>query len=488
MINRSLIRIKTIQILYSYLLTRSDFRLEAVPDSAKTTPDQQFAYSVYLDFIFLLLKLSGLHLGVNSGVTLDADSVIKKNRVGKALRTDPAVQLALDKYRNRLDRFDAVLIELLNAISATPLYDTYKRKRKLELSDDVNFWTTLFASIIVKNKSVERVLRRDAMFSHAGLEAGLNMFIGTLNSFDDTKASYLKAKNELNTSLSQAYTLYHALLYLPVLLTDVQNRRLQEAKNKYLPKPEDLNPNMRFVDNLFVKALRECPELEEYLSDNTDADASSWRDSDAMLDNLLDRIIASEIYSKYMQSNPGDFAADASFWREVMRTIVLPSDELSETLESKSVYWNDDLQIMGTFVLKTIRRTYPAADDAETTADPNNYGKVVILPKFMNADDEIFGAQLFEYVVKNREAYREYIDRFINKDQWDSERLAFMDIVILMTAIAEIINYPSIPVPVTLNEYIEIANDYSTARSGQFINGVLYNVIKLLNEEGVINK
>ena len=82
--------------------------------------------------------------------------------------------------------------------------------------------------------------------------------------------------------------MYHALLYLPVLLTDVQNRRLQEAKNKYLPKPEDLNPNMRFVDNLFVKALRECPELEEYLSDNTDADASSWRDSDAMLDNLLD--------------------------------------------------------------------------------------------------------------------------------------------------------------------------------------------------------
>ena len=91
-------------------------------------------------------------------------------------------------------------------------------------------------------------------------------------------------------------------------------------------------------------------------------------------------------------------------------------------------------------------------------------------------------------MVNNREAYREYIDRFINKDQWDSERLAFMDIVILMTAIAEIINYPSIPVPVTLNEFIEIANDYSTARSGQFINGVLFNVIKLLNEEGVINK
>lgn len=488
MINRSLIRIKTVQILYSYLLTRSDFRLEPVPDPVKATPDQQFAYSVYLDFIFLLLKLSGLHLEANSGVTVDADPVLKKNRVGKALRTDPAVQLALENYRNHLAKFDTILPELTAAIAETKLYESFKRKRKLELADDVNFWTTIYATIIRKSKSVERVLRRDAQFSHVGLDAGLNMFVKTLNSFDDTKASYLRAKNELTTSLSQAYTLYHALLHLPVLLTDLRAQQLEEAKNKYLPKPEDLSPNMRFVDNLFVKALRECTALEDYLGENTDADASSWRDSDTMLENLLKSITASELYKKYMQTPAGDFTTDATFWREAMRTIVLPSDDLTETLETKSVYWNDDLQIMGTFVLKTIRRTYPSADDSEQTAEPGQFGKVVLLPKFMNDDDESFGAELFEYVVNNREAYREYIDRFINKDQWDSERLAFMDIVILMTAIAEIINYPSIPVPVTLNEFIEIANDYSTARSGQFINGVLFNVIKLLNEEGVINK
>lgn len=488
MINRSLIRIKTVQILYSYLLTRSDFHLEAAPDPATSTPDRQFAYSVYLDYIFLLLKLSGLHLGNNSGTTLEADPAIKKNRVGKALRTDPAVQAAIDKYRNRLDKFDNILPELVAAITATPLYDNYKRKRKLELADDVNFWTTIFTTIISKNKSVERVMRHDDIFSHVGMDAGLNLFINTLSSFDDTKASYQRAKNELTTSLTQAYTLYTALLNLPVLLTDLQAQRLEAAKNKYLPKPEDLKPSTRLVDNLYVKALRDCKSLEDYLADNTDADISSWRDSDTMLDKLLSLITSSELYAKYMASAPGDFTTDAMFWREVMRTIILPSDELTEALESKSVYWNDDLQIMGTFVLKTIRRTYPAADDAEATADPSNYGKVVLLPKFMNTDDEVFGAHLFEYVVKNREHYREYIDRFINKDQWDSERIAFMDIIILTTAIAEIINYPSIPVPVTLNEYIEIANDYSTARSGQFINGVLYNVIKLLNEEGVINK
>lgn len=140
---------------------------------------------------------------------------------------------------------------------------------------------------------------------------------------------------------------------------------------------------------------------------------------------------------------------------------------------------------MGTFVLKTIRRSYTAPDNNEKAFRP---GTIEILPKFMNRDDETFGAQLFEYVVQNRETYREYIDRFIDNKQWDSERLAFMDIVLMLTSIAEIINFPSIPIPVTLNEYIEIANDYSTPRSGQFINGILYSVIQMLNADGIIHK
>ncbi|MDE5631369.1 MAG: transcription antitermination protein NusB, partial [Muribaculaceae bacterium] len=109
-------------------------------------------------------------------------------------------------------------------------------------------------------------------------------------------------------------------------------------------------------------------------------------------------------------------------------------------------------------------------------------------PKFMNDADEAFGSELFEFVVKNREEYRALIDSFINTQQWDSDRLAFMDIVILLTAIAEIVHYPSIPVPVSMNEYIEIANDYSTPRSGSFVNGILYSVVKKLSADGVIDK
>lgn len=493
MINRSLIRIKTVQILYSYLLTRNDFKLEQAPNPGDSSRDRVFAYSVYLDLITLLLKLSGLPLGAGSGVTAESDVVLRKNRVGKALRDDVSVKAILAKNRDRLAKFDSCLGDIITAITSSAIYNDIKRKRKLEMADDVQFWSTIFSTVIRKHKGVERVLRHDESFSHLGFEQGIKMFVNTLSSFDDTRASYLKARNDLNNSLSLAYSLYHALLSLPMHITALQEQRLDANKNKYLPTPEDLNPNTRFVDNLFVAALRNCEPLKEYIDENPDADVSNWRDNDILISALLDKITQSDIYEKYMESPAGDFATDATFWREVMRNIIIPSDELSDILEMKSVFWNDDLAIMSTFVLKTIRRSYAALqvegeepDNNEDTPQPT--GEISLLPKFMNHDDEVFGSQLFEYVVQNRETYRSYIDRFIDTKQWDTERVAFMDSITMMTAIAELIYFPSIPVPVTLNEYIEIANDYSTPRSGQFINGLLFSIIKMLNEEGIINK
>ena len=416
-----------------------------------------------------------------------------ENGVGKALRDDSVVVGILGRNREGMSKFDSCLPEIVAAIQATSVYADYKRKRKLDMSDDVKFWTTLFATTIRKHKGVERVLRRDDSFTHLGFDTGVKMFTDTLTSFDETKASYRKACTDLDKSLSLAYSLYHALLWLPVRLTELQERRLDSNKNKYVPTAEDLNPSLRFVDNLFVKALRDCPALCSYIEENAEADPATWRDSDLMLNSLLDKILATEAYATYMESPAGDFVTDATFWREMMRTVVIPSDELAEALETRSVYWNDDLAIMSTFVLKTIRRSYAAqpseGEEPDSGDEPKQAaGTVVLLPKFMNHDDEVFGMQLFEYVVENRETYRSYIDKFIDTKQWDTERLAFMDIVIMMTAIAELIHYPSIPVPVTLNEYIEIANDYSTPRSGQFINGILFSVIKMLNEEGIISK
>lgn len=170
------------------------------------------------------------------------------------------------------------------------------------------------------------------------------------------------------------------------------------------------------------------------------------------------------------------YEQDCDFWRKVYRKIILPSDELAETLESRSIYWNDDLDIMGTFVLKTIKRF--AVSETH---------QIKLLPKFNNDIDERFGPELFNDAISNYDKYHSYVERFTSKD-WDIERVAFIDVVILVVAIAELIGFPQIPVPVTVNEYVEIANTYSTHKSGQFVNGMLSTIIKELHEEGIINK
>ncbi len=486
MINRSLIRIKTIQILYSYLLTRKDFHLSPKPHGDDIPADVRFAYSVYLDYLFLLLKLSSVPVDSSIAFVSAGDPVLKKNTVGSLLAREKEVRDIIANESGHSSTFNSVYTEICDMIAKTPLYDELRRKRKVELADNVNFWIVIFTSIIAKSKSVEKQLRKCEDFSIKGMENGLNLLVRTLRSLDDTRESYKKSKDDLDTSLTLAYNLYHALLELPVRLTDLHFNRLEAAKAKYLPTEDDLNPNMRFVENAFVKALRDCEPLQLYVADNIPADPSMWKDSDVIFGSLLNKIITSDLYKEYMASENGDYATDAAFWREVMRTIVLPSDELAEALESSSVYWNDDLAIMGTFVLKTIRRSY--AQPGEDGATSKNYGKIELLPKFMNEADERFGSELFDFVVKNSKIYRGYIDRFIDAKQWDTERLAFMDIVLMETAIAEIINFPTIPIPVTFNEYIEIANDYSTPRSGQFINGIVYSVIKMLQAENIISK
>lgn len=171
-----------------------------------------------------------------------------------------------------------------------------------------------------------------------------------------------------------------------------------------------------------------------------------------------------------------DYKTDCEFWRNIYRYVIFSNPDFLETLEDKSVFWNDDLDIIGTFVLKTVKRF-----DSEDHAG-------ALLPKYKDEEDARFGAELFADTVRNRDLYRGYIDTFVNASNWDTERLAFMDVVIMLTAISEIINFPKIPVNVSINEYIELAKSYSTPKSGNFINGILGSIVVMLNDEGIINK
>ena len=201
----------------------------------------------------------------------------------------------------------------------------------------------------------------------------------------------------------------------------------------------------------------------------------TWKEDEVYLRLILDKILKSDIYEEYMTKESVSDNDDIEFWRQVMKKVVLPDEDLAELLESKSVYWNDDIDIVGTFVVKTIKRF---------TSDE----EMPFLPQYKDEEDAQFAELLFVNAVKNKERYIELIDKFVKKSSWDTERLAFMDVVILYVALAELEKVPSVPAVVTINEFVEMAKCYSTPNSGQFINGILYSIIKHLKNEGLLNK
>lgn len=284
------------------------------------------------------------------------------------------------------------------------------------------------------------------------------------------ETSLKDALKELDKSFDKAHELYFYLMQLMVDLTDLQERRLDDARNKYLPSEEDLNPNTRFVDNEFIKVLRENETFKQYVEDNK----LTWANDDIFLKVMLERVTHSAEYEKYMAAQGTDFACDCEFWKNIMRHVILPDEGLADILENKSVYWNDDLETMGTFTIKTIKRF------EDKNEDP-------ILPMYKDDEDSEFGRMLFEKSIAARIANDELIDATISS-KWDAERIAFMDRVIMGVAITEVKEFISIPTSVSLNEYIEIAKYYSTPKSGSFVNGILNSVIKDLKARHIIVK
>ena len=477
MINRILIRIKVVQLLYSYMLTRQDFKVVSAP--VNPSRDKRTAYNVYRDVLLMVLDLSGYGVAEREkGLLAEArgNKYLHGNKMAMSLKDDRFFKESLLEGNERVGIYDDVLPDLYREIINSAAYRSYIATKKHDVETDSRFWETILMTTVLNFKPLQAIARDadEANYSLSGFKHGIEMACKTISEFRETDSGYVWARNSLDNSLESAYMLYMGLLRLIVDLTRMQEERLEAGRNKYLPTPEDLNPNTRLVDNRLAKHLAERPELEAYFKSH----AFTWTGGDeVMLRTILDRIKASDIYQNYIENQTDDFAVDADFWRQVMRTIILPGDELTEELEERSIYWNDDLHIMGTFVLKTLKQFAANGPDGTT-----------LLPKYKDDEDRAFGQELFVAAIKNKDEYRALIDKFINSATWDSERLAMMDIVIIIAAITELLNYPAIPVAVTLNEYIEIANYYSTGRSGHFINGILYSIINHLVEEGRLVK
>lgn len=289
-----------------------------------------------------------------------------------------------------------------------------------------------------------------------------------LYSHEVAKGSKTLAKtcDELKKSFDDSHLLYVALLQLIIDLTDYQAIQLDEAKHKYLPAPEDLNPDTRFVDNALAQELNRNEELRTLVEENK----ITWRDDELQLRLILSKVLASEPYKDYMAMGRTDFESDCQVWHQIMKQVILPDGDIEEIVENKSVFLgSEDLDVQGDFVLKTIRGI-------------EQHKAEYLSKKFKDAEDEQFGPELLKLAVAELEANNNFVDHFVNTDRWDLDRLALMDRLIMSTALTEIKHFEGIPVKVSLNEYIELAKDYSTARSGQFVNGILNAAVNELRK------
>ena len=276
------------------------------------------------------------------------------------------------------------------------------------------------------------------------------------------------SEKELFFSLEKAYELYHRLLLLMIELTDAQNKRIENARFKYTATAADKNPDTRLINNRFIAQLRENKMLKEYV----DRQSVSWVNEPDFIRILLDRLLASDLYKTYLTSEEDSYAVDQDFWKKAFKHIIVENEDLSEILEAQSLYWNDDLETISTFVLKTIKR-FDQSKGAEVQE---------LLPMFKDDEDAEFAKMLFRKTLMNVDVNKALIDQ--HTKNWEIDRVAFMDIVIMLVAIAEIKSFPTIPVKVTLNEYIEIAKAYSTIKSGHFINGILDAIASQLKKDG----
>lgn len=279
------------------------------------------------------------------------------------------------------------------------------------------------------------------------------------------------AEKELMFSLSKAYDLYHYLLLLIVAVTQYAAKRIEIARGKLSPTPEDLNPNMKFVDNRLAAQIEANEQLRAWAGNGR----RTWADDEDFVRGLYEQIQQTDTYQDYMSSGESSFDQDRELWRRLYKTLVCANPGLDALLEDKSLYWNDDKDIVDTFVIKTIKRLDPALGAQQP-----------LLPQFKDEDDREFARRLLRRALLEGDAYRSLIAGSIRN--WDMERVAFMDIIIMQCALAEIMSFPNIPISVSLNEYVEMAKTYSTPKSGAFVNGTLDNVVKSLQSQGKLLK
>ena len=278
------------------------------------------------------------------------------------------------------------------------------------------------------------------------------------------------AEKELLFSLSKAYDLYIFLLALIVAVTKEARHRVEVITARVNREGGEL-PSEKFAYNKFAILLEENRQLNDFLEQQK----QTWDNDIEFVRKLLDQIEQTQIYKDFMASDDDSYDAHRELWRRLYKVLVMENADLDALLEEKSLYWNDDKETVDTFVLKTIKRF-----------DPKNAKNQELLPEYKDDEDKEFAQKLFRATILNADQYQHYMSDASRN--WDFSRLAYMDVVIMQIAIAEMLTFPGIPVSVTINEYVELAKLYSTPKSSGYINGMLDTIARYLNATGKMMK
>ena len=278
------------------------------------------------------------------------------------------------------------------------------------------------------------------------------------------------SEKNLVLSIDRAYDLYFHLLALVPEIAEYAAERIRIGENKKLPTYDDLHPNRKFVENKVIAKLVEDETLQLELKNRK----LSWANNRDLIVALYNALIRQPFYQKYMLSEERSFREDAQLVSDIYMTMLEEFEPLDSALEAQSVLWNDDLG----FLLTMVSRTILSMREKHET--------IKLMPQFKSEDDLDYAKALLRYAIAGYDRITLMLDNYMNN--WDIERVALMDKIILVTAIAEAESFPAIPVRVTMNEYIDIAKCYSTESSGGFINGLLDKIISQLTAEGKIVK
>lgn len=276
----------------------------------------------------------------------------------------------------------------------------------------------------------------------------------------------------LKKSMLEMYDLFLLMLKLITEIKTYSESYLEKSQKKFLPTQEEIDPNKKFVENRVIKIL----EDNQYLQDAwEERGISHWKRDGEYVAILWEEIRKSDAFENYMTTRESTFKEDKDFIILLLKEFIAPNDKLYDYIEDTKLTWVDDLPLVNTAILKYLNKL------KENTPDDAKIPKL-----FKSPDDEEFAAKLFRKALANDEDLaKEMVDKTPN---WDKERIAEIDTILIKMGICELLHFSSIPVKVSINEYLEVAKEYSTPKSSIFINGILDKLSKEYQEQNRLNK